>query len=320
METTEPLAGHVVRRARPADAAEIHALVAACDTQVLGKADATLGDIADELTDPGFDRDRDGWLVHDREGRLAGWGWARRNGTADIVDIDVVARPGSAEVAAWLWDTVIERAGRIAAELGHSRTRADIALYRLDTGKQAMAAARGFVPATSFHRLRADHDGLLPRPVLLPGVTVHQGVTEEIRVQAHQVWRQGFVGHFGFTPVTYEDWRAEHMSSVSHDWSQLLLARVHGEPAGMLLGTDHFVPDEDCGYVRSLAVLPAYRGQGLGRLLLLCAFAADAARGRLGTYLHVDAGNSTPALDLYLSAGMREVLVIEMWRRTLITE
>ena len=77
----------------------------------------------------------------------------------------------------------------------------------------------------------------------------------------------------------------------------------------MIQSTNHFVPDEGCGYVLSLAVLPAFRSRGLGRFLLLNAFAADAAIGRKGTYLHVDSGNTTPALGLYLSAGMRLVLV-----------
>ncbi|MCG5213739.1 GNAT family N-acetyltransferase [Streptosporangium sp. KLBMP 9127] len=318
METTEPLAGHVIRRPRIEDAAQIHELVAACDTRVLGRPDTTLDDIADELGEPGFDRDLDGWLVHDLDGALAGWGWACRKGAGDIVDIDVVTRPDVPEVTAWLWETVTERGRRIAAGLGHPGVRLDIGLYRGDHGKRAVAAAHGFAPATSFHRLRADHEGpAAAKAAILPGVTFHQGLTEEVRRQAHLVKQRGFAGHFGFAPLPYDEWCAELVSSSSHDWAQLLLARVHGAPAGMLLGTDHFAADDNCGYVRNIAVLPAFRGRGLGRALLLRAFAADAGRGRVGTYLHVDAGNSTPALALYLSAGMREVLVIDVWRKTL---
>ena len=60
-----------------------------------------------------------------------------------------------------------------------------------------------------------------------------------------------------------------------------------------------------------------YRGRGLARLLLERAFARDAAAGRAGTLLHVDTANTTPALDLYLSVGMRAVLAIDMWHRDL---
>ena len=44
-------------------------------------------------------------------------------------------------------------------------------------------------------------------------------------------------------------------------------------------------------------------------------FSADAAAGRVGTLLHVDTNNTTPALGVYESVGMRPVLVIDAWRR-----
>ena len=84
----------------------------------------------------------------------------------------------------------------------------------------------------------------------------------------------------------------------------------------MLLGSDQFAEDEECGYVQNVAVLESARGRGIARLLFQQAFAADARRGRRGTILHVDTNNPTPALGLYLSVGMRPVLVIDVWRRT----
>jgi len=50
----------------------------------------------------------------------------------------------------------------------------------------------------------------------------------------------------------------------------------------MVLGNDQFVADEGCG-----------------------------------TILHVDTNNPTPALGLYERVGMRPVLVIDVWRRSL---
>ena len=90
---------------------------------------------------------------------------------------------------------------------------------------------------------------------------------------------------------------------------------VDGEPAGLLIGNNQFVEDEGCGYVRIVGVLDQYRGRGLARLLLERAFARDVEAGRVGTLLHVDTANTTPALDLYLSVGMRAVLAIDMWHR-----
>ncbi|GLW06575.1 hypothetical protein Misp01_17050 [Microtetraspora sp. NBRC 13810] len=303
MLTTPPPPGHPVRRPGAGDAAQIHELIATCDTQVLGRPDMTLRDVADELAEPGFDLGRDGWLLHGPDGRLAGWGWAYGrtpgDGEAVSVDIEVITRPGApAAVAGWLWDAVTGRAAEIAAGYGRAEAVLGIGIYREDTAKRALAAARGLTHATSFHRLRADHVGPPRDPGELPGVTVHRGTTDEVRREGHLVHEGGFTEHFGFTPRTFEEWHAEREASAGTDWSQLLVARVHGEPAAMLLGTDHF------------------RGRGLGRLLLRHAFAGDARRGREGTYLHVDTGNTTPALDLYLSEGMRQVLVIDAWRGT----
>ncbi len=317
MKTTIPAAGYLTRRPSAADAPEIHELISLCDTQVIGKADMTLDDVADQLNDSSFDVESDGWLVHDESGRLVAWAWACRKGASDNVDVDVVVHPGAPELTGPLWDTVTERAGQIAAELGHDRAVVDIGLYREDSGKRAVAAARGFSAATSFIRLRADHTGPDGRPDPPPGMTMHDGLTEEVRRQGHAVEQAGFADHFGFAPKDYDEWHDELNSSVNTDWSQLVVARLDGEPVAMLLGTNAFLGDENCGYVRRLAVLPAFRGRGLGRFMLRRAFADDARRGRVGTYLHVDANNSTPALDLYLSVGMRQVLAIDVWRRTI---
>jgi mycothiol synthase len=97
----------------------------------------------------------------------------------------------------------------------------------------------------------------------------------------------------------------------------LRVAYVEGKPAAMLLGDDSFAKDEGYGYVATVGVVPEYRGRGLAKLLLRQAFADDARRGRRGTYLHVDANNTTPALGVYLSVGMHLVLAIDVWRRTL---
>ncbi|MGW3369214.1 GNAT family N-acetyltransferase [Streptosporangium canum] len=315
METTTA-AGYVTRRPLAEDAHAVHELISLCDTQVIGKADMTLDDVADQLNDPSFDREADGWLVHDEAGRLVAWAWACRKGTSDNVDIDVVVHPDAPGLTSRLWDTVTERAGRIAAGLGHDRAVLDIGLYREDSGKRAIAAARGFSAATSFIRLLVDHGASVPEPAPPAGLTLHRGITEEVRRQGHAVQQAGFAEHFGSVPMDYDEWYGELDSSASGDWSQLTVARIDGEPAAMLLGTNAFAGDENCGYVRRLAVLPAFRGRGLGRFMLRRAFADDARRGRVGTYLHVDANNSTPALDLYLSVGMRQVLAIDVWRRT----
>ncbi|MEO3855742.1 GNAT family N-acetyltransferase [Acrocarpospora sp. B8E8] len=295
-----------IRHPKPADADAIYELVAEHDTRVLGRPDLTPADVLDQLTEPDFDPAADGWLAYEGE-RLVGWGWACRKGESDRVDIDVRARGAEAEEA--LWELVLGRFSGVTADIG---------IYAQDTAQQEAARARGFAPATSFHRMRIDHNGE-PAPSFLAGVTVETGSgdDEELLRAAHAIKEEAFAEHFGHVPQSFEEWADAREASSAHDWGQALVAKVHGVPAAVMVGTNHFVPDENCGYVLTLAVRPAFRGKGLGKLMLRRAFAADWRRGRIGTILHVDSGNTTPALDLYLSVGMRRILAIDIWQNTL---
>jgi mycothiol synthase len=315
-----PPAGYRVSRPTPADAAAIFHLIATCDTELLGRPDLTLDDIVDELAEPGFDRDTDGWLIHGPDGRLVAWGWACRKGDSDNVDVTVVTRTTDQAVPGYLWPLVQRRATEIARELGHDRVVMDTGAYRADLRRREELADQGFEHAATFQRLRIDHTGARAQPVRPAGVVIRPGTDgEEVRRAGHLVRNESFADHFGFVATDYADWTGQLEASSAHDWAQLTVALVAGEPAAMLLGADSFVDDENCGYVRTLGVRKQFRGRGLARYLLRLAFARDAAAGRVGTYLHVDSVGA-PALGLYLSEGMRQIMMMDIWRKTLPTE
>jgi ribosomal protein S18 acetylase RimI-like enzyme len=309
--------GFTTSRPTAEDAAAIYGLLASADLVAIGHVDSTLDDVHDALAEPGFDRDRDGWLVW-RGHTVVGWAWACRKGSSDQVQIDVYTHPEVPEVASWLWDIVETRAAEIAAELGHPRAVVDIGVHRQDADKRTRAELRSYAIETSFYRMKVDHD-VPPEPLAPPpGVTLLTvGDDEARRRAAHRVYEDSFQAHFGFVSRTYDEWAADHAAQSTFDWSQLRLAVVDGVPAAVLAGTNQFVPDENCGYVQTLATLPAYRGRRLASLLLRDRFSRDAELGRAGTYLHVDANNSTGALDLYESVGMRTVMIIDVWRKPL---
>lgn len=318
---TEPRLPTGYRVSRPTlDAAvEIYDLVAACDTAVLGKPDVTPDDIVDELLEPGLDRETDGWLIHNPAGRLVAYAWACRKGDSENVDAVVATPAGEDAVARYIWPVVQRRAVTIARGLGHDRVVIDTGVYRVDERRRAIMADQGFEVAATFQRLRIDHDGTRPPPARPPGVTVRSGGEgEEVLRLGHAVRNESFADHFGFVANPYEEWSASLETSSSNDWSQLRVAMVGDEPAGMLLGTNSFADDENCGYVRVLGVRKQFRGRGLARYLLRLAFAHDAGLGRVGTYLHVDSVGA-PALGLYLSEGMRLALIMDVWRKTLPT-
>lgn len=312
--------GLEVRRPTLADAPAIFALLAAADVVAIGRVDSTLEDIQDSLVEREFDPLHDGWLVRRRE-QLVGWAWACRKGDSDHVETDVYAHPQVDSIVPFLWDAVEERAGEIAAELGHPAALAEVGVYRQDARKRAIAEQRGYAVETSFYRMRVDQDKPSDHLELPAGIRLTTaGEDDELRRQAHEVYERSFVENFGFVPRSYEDWLADKTAMSTFDWSQLRLAVVDGVPAAMLAGTNQFVSDENCGYVQTLATLPAYRGRGLAQLLLRDRFAQDTDLGRTATYLHVDANNSTGALNLYESVGMRSVLVLDVWRKKIAVE
>ena len=318
MDTGLP-SGHGWRRPTLDDAEAILGLLTEHNCALVGFADVTLDDVRDELSEPGFDPKVDGWLIDDLAGAVVGYGWVYGKGVSDMVDVDVIAVDDA--VADWLWSHVLARAVEMGARAGHHSVRVDIGIYQTDVRQQARASWRGFVPATTFHRMRIDFDAAPAEPTVPDDVIVRTGPGDEtFRRAAHYVSTSAFADHFGFVERSFPEWHESIVQSATHDWAQLRVAYVDDRPAAMVRGSDQFVEDENCGYIATVAVVPDARGRGLAKLLLHQAFADDFRHHRRGTILHVDTNNVTPALDLYLSAGMRPVLAIDVWRGQLTTD
>jgi ribosomal protein S18 acetylase RimI-like enzyme len=304
--------GFTSRRPGRDDAEAVFAVIDRHNTPLVGSPDITLREVGDQLHEPGFDPDTDAWLVCDHTGVDVAYGWAYRKGTSDMVEVEVYADD---TVADWMWEQVLARARALGAAAGHAEISVDIGIYQNDDALRRRASARGFTPVTTFQRMRIDFVAPPGEPVVPGGVIVRTGPGDEaFRRQAHDVSKRAFAEHFGFVERPFEEWHESIETASTSDWAQLRVAYVDGRPAAMVRGTDQFVDDEDCGYVATVAVLPADRGRGLAKLLLLQAFADDFRRGRRGTVLHVDANNVTPAVGLYEHVGMRAVLAIDVWR------
>ncbi|MGH3648379.1 MAG: GNAT family N-acetyltransferase [Micromonosporaceae bacterium] len=316
MDTIALPAGATSRAPRLDDAPRILEFVAGYNTRIVGFADYTLDDVRNELIEPGFNLDTDGWLVLDGTGAIVGYGWALGSSDGDMVDVDVVAP--DPEVGTWLLDRALGRAREIGRSRGHGRVTIDKGVYRRDEIARALVSARGFAVGTTYHRMRIDHDGPVATPEPPEGVTLRDGTDEAARRAGYEVMTAAFADHFGEVATPYADWAALRESRSTFDWAQLTVLSHNGEPVAVCECTDQFVEDEGCGYVLKIGVLPEARGHGHARYLLRRTFALDAAAGRAGTLLHVDTNNTTPALGLYESVGMRPVMVIDVWRAELL--
>jgi mycothiol synthase len=306
--------GHTFRRPTTDDAEAIFELVAARNLAAIGSADFTLDDMTDELAEPGFDLDQDGWLVFAGQ-TLTGYGTVFGRGDHHLLDIDLYSADPA--VAEWLLGQILQRAVELGRAHGQTEVLLDIGSYRSDAAKGDLLAANGFAPGTTYHRMRIDHTGPVAAPEVPDGVVLRRGALDEAsRRQAYETWHESFTGQYGFVPRPYEEWFASRDSQSTFDWSQLSLLELDGRVVGFIESNDQFIEDENCNYIGRLGVLKEARGRGLAKFLLRDAFAVDAAAGRTGTILHVDTNNPTPALGLYISVGMQAVLVIDVWRRT----
>ncbi|MEP6695995.1 MAG: GNAT family N-acetyltransferase [Pseudonocardiales bacterium] len=319
MTVTEHPAGYPLRRPLIADLPGIHRLLADHDTALIGYPDVTEDDVRDLFTMPGFDPAADGWLATDPGGGVVGFAWASRRGTSADVDIEFYTHPGGEpSLASCLLTLVEQRGAEIGRELGHANVRTLTGCYRSALDEAALLAERGYTVATTFHRMSVDLPAALPDPPVPSGVRVLVcGADEELLRAVHGVKEISFRGHFGTVPQTYEEWHDHYAARSGTDWSQVWLAELDDEPAGMLMATDSFVETDNAGYVHNLGVHPRARGRGVAKLLLRTAFAEMARRGRTGALLGVDTGNSTGALGLYESVGMRPTLEIDVWRKTI---
>jgi len=297
----------------PDDRDAVCDLVAESDLATVGFVDFTPDSIAVDLAKASIETT--GW--YDEDGTLVGYGWLRRIEQTNQVELDVYVRPSyDAGLGHEMLARLEERARALAAEAGHAEPWTGMGVYRQDTRTQDWLRAAGYRTDTTFTRMRIDFDQTTGsgQPAEPPATdVVVRRVTDEADLRvAHDIDEESFLEHYGNVPIPFESW-LERLTERGDDFSQVYLAYVDGAPVGLLISNRDFEQDDNAGYVRTLGVLPAGRGRGVGTALLRDYFARARAEGRSAVLLHVDVANVTSALRLYESVGMRVVLEIDAW-------
>jgi mycothiol synthase len=295
------------RPASPDDAEAVLDLWHRHQVRVLGRPDSTTDDARDLLTAP----DLDVCVLVEEDARLVACALLLQAEGSGNADLDVVVDPDHGpHLQGPLLQELLDRA---AVRAGEAPLEATQACYRQDAVTARVLEGLGLRVATTFHRMRRELDEpvVVPAP---PGVEVLPPgeLDDDVLRRAHELHQRTFAGHDGFVAQDWSTWLEAHRARS--DPGRVWLARVDGEDAGFLHETDQFLADEDAGYVWRLGVLPAARGRGVARALLLASFAAMRERGRRAALLHVDTANATGATRLYEGVGMRPVLVLDMWR------
>ncbi len=115
---------------------------------------------------------------------------------------------------------------------------------------------------------------------------------------------EAFTGSWGFSPNTTEEvaYRVA-MTGTGHEG--VLLLRRGDDVAGYCWTRVLGAPGRSVGFISMIGVVPAYRGQGLSKPLLLRGMEYMRTKGVGSIQLEVD-GENAPAVGLYTSVGFRE--------------
>jgi mycothiol synthase len=170
--------------------------------------------------------------------------------------------------------------------------------------KQAALERAGYTAERYFFRMSAPITGAIPEPQIAEGFSIRP-IAGEAEVDG---WVAAFNGAFAghYDPPTYTaDEKRNLMAGANYmPQADLVLVDDDNRIVGVGRNTREILDDEtDKGWINSVAILPDFRGKGLGRALLLSSMAALKQAGFSRAHLHADSGNESGALQLYESTG-----------------
>jgi ribosomal protein S18 acetylase RimI-like enzyme len=132
----------------------------------------------------------------------------------------------------------------------------------------------------------------------------------------HAIFNESFVGHYGFTPTTLEDWLTVEQTMAGFDPNLRYVATIDGQPAAAML-LSRRLETEGAMYVSELATLERYRRRGIASALLALAFEVAAREGLRQLALHVDSENTHDAPSVYRRSGLQVRTAFWAYARTL---
>ncbi|MDQ2797601.1 MAG: GNAT family N-acetyltransferase [Actinomycetota bacterium] len=225
-------------------------------------------------------------LVYDGDTLLgAGWWW--RTDSTLLVHPDTAAVSVRGELLDWF----------AAGSAPH------VLALGTDAELRAALDERGWRPSHSaFSLIRAvTPDWVLDRPVWDDGIDVRPLRPEDIEAIHRLVYEDaGWADVPGHVARGLEEWRSLFATETA-PVDQQVLAWQDDRLIGVAIGR---IFSDGTGWVSQLAVSAAARRRGLGRALLLEAFARRRAAGARALGLDVQAANDA-ALELYLGVGLR---------------
>ncbi|MEV2216064.1 GNAT family N-acetyltransferase [Streptomyces sp. NPDC050997] len=305
---------YALRPATLADAPAITDLLNEIDRIEIGQDETDLRTVEADLKNPETNLDQDSWLAFYGR-RLVAYGLLWDESRGERVDVDHYVLPDHQRAGELILEAMETRALRRALDNGATRAVVHLHLNARPALDTALLRGRGWSVVRRYHVLRRElRPAADPVPRVPAGVRVRPCAVEADRARVHELYQASFAEHFDFQPRTYQQW-SHDIDAEGLDWSLVWIAATEDlGDVGFLIARDDRAA---MGWIRSLGVVPAARGRGLGGLLLRHAFAAFAARGRDTAGLGVDTSNATGAPELYARHGMGVHYAVDTWETTL---
>jgi mycothiol synthase len=162
----------------------------------------------------------------------------------------------------------------------------------------------GFEVTRYFFRMIRPLDEPVVVPPLPDGFAIRPVEPERELAQWVDASNRGFAGHFEHQDGTVEQ-KQHWMNDPGYvPEADLVLINDRGEIIGTAEnGGETLTDGTERGWVHSLAIVPEYRGRGMGRALLLASLESLRKAGFDTALLSVDSENQSGAMGLYTSVG-----------------
>jgi GNAT superfamily N-acetyltransferase len=233
------------------------------------------------------------------------------------IEADGYSHPGYLGKGIGTW--VIQESERKAAEIIAglpSTQRATIRSFTAGSNQRALALLNheGYELLRHFWRMEIVFDGQRFEPRWPEGVRIADARPEIDERGLYNLTEAAFSEHFQLSPpLSFDQWVRERKR---HGFDPALWTVVWYGDEMIACGLGRMT-GEQTGWISLLGVRKDWRGNGLGRAVLLHLFNRFQERGAPSAALGVDAANATGAIRLYESAGMRPVRNFVLFEKVL---
>jgi mycothiol synthase len=304
---------------------EALAVLVTCGRLSSGSDSWTLEELRSGWTEPGVSPSADAILVRGPDGSAVGYE-EMYNHSSHLSLISLGNQVLPEHRGCGIEDALLRWAERRAhAECSLAPAGAEV-LWRLpcevnDRAALALAERHGFEPVRHYFVMSREVRELAERdvPVWPVGIEIRslrRGIDEETY---YRVRWEAFQDHWGVSR-SFEDGFARFLHEIEQnpDFDPRLFWGAFADER--LVAICHCLPayegDSETGWICDVGVVRGWRERGLGRALLLHAFAEFRRLGKRIARLHVDAENPTGAVRLYESVGMEVTeRIVTMGRR-----